>query len=497
MAFPLLGVGQDRVQDELVNYLSVDRDHDEFERLLALAARYAAFIDLDQRYDAIYKARKTAKQSLAAAKAELGATGELATPDRDKLTKAEDQLASLREKKEELVERRGALAQSAGQRARLDQEIAAVAAELKEIHAAASKDAVPDPEHARDMERQLHEKELQISGMKIESSELTGELRALDSAIAAFGGKNADCPLATGVPCGMTADARKSLVADLKKSQKAKAANHGSLQDLIKDAERELAEMNEHLKTLSDTAEVVTRNAGLRERLTARLESLQAARAELLEPLASTDSLEAAIGALAARMTAGEAMIVGLRDKVALADRQRDLRAQVEQLEQDAADYEILVEAFGPKGFRANLLDSGIGPLTARVNENLALLTRGEYQVEIEVAPDFRILVEHAGIRTELKHLSASERVRVGLALTEALVHASGLGVLVLDGAEILDAPNRNRLISFLVNRQDDHETIVVLTTTERETLRPNDLMKVFWVEGGRVEAVEAVGVGA
>lgn len=490
VAFPLLGVGQDAVQDALVDWLTIHAEGNIC--LLDLAAKYAAFTDLDARFDAIFKARKEAKKIRDKAQADLDAEGDMVTPDREKLATMEAQLAQRKAERDELIERRGAAQHSQQEADRLDSEIASVAAELKELNGLPEIKVPPIPaaDYMEEMRGQRRDETQRGEAMRTERDELTAELRQLDIALAGLKKGSADCPVVPGMKCGMTAEQKKKATEDIKKRQKAKAENHAQLQATVAESQVHQKEMESHIADLEAITTEAQKAQGEREQrdkiratLTKRLSELQERTSAA--PV-DTKALDEEIEALSARIGTGESLIAVARVDVQKADRQKVLRAAVEEAARLAEDYELLVKAFGPDGFRANLLEGGIGPLEARVNENLQMLTRGEYSVQIDGA-DFRVFVAHGGCTVELKHLSASEQVRIGLALTEALVYQAGLGLVVLDACEVLDGPNKNRLISWAMQRKADHQIILLATSEDPKSIEG---MKVFKCEAGSVEEV-------
>ncbi len=498
VAFPLLGVGQDAVQDALVDWLTVHAEGSM--RLLDLAAKYAAFTDLDQRYDAIFKARKDAKKLRDKAQADLDAEGEMVTPDRDKLATMEAQLAQRKAELAELERKTGAAEQNQKEMDRICQQIEAVQAELTALVISPVPDE-PELEHdiqavtveAADKEGRLHE-------WQMEQAKVSGELKGLEAAITSLKEAADACPLAPGlINCSMDAADRKKIAADLKKQHKEKEKNF--LEDVeaitafrleVEETHLRLNELKDRERGLLEMREETTRRASIRATLEARAEELEKAKRRCLEATKHPDDLEAEKQALNARIGTGESLIAVARVDVQKADRQKVLRAAVEEARQLVDDYEILVKAFGPDGFRAYLLEGGIGPLEQRVNDNLQMLTRGEYSVQIDGA-DFKVYVAHGGCTVELKHLSASEQVRIGLALTEALIYHAGLGLVILDACEILDGPNKNRLIAWAMQRKADHQIILLATS---EDPKPIEGMQVFKCESGRVEEVVMEGVG-
>jgi DNA repair exonuclease SbcCD ATPase subunit len=136
-----------------------------------------------------------------------------------------------------------------------------------------------------------------------------------------------------------------------------------------------------------------------------------------------------------------------------------------EELTVDVKAMEWLVKKVGADGIPAQLLDEAIGPVEKEANERLEQLTNGEYSLQIEVEPDFIIMVTHGGVTTDLKRLSSSERLRLGIILQDAIARLARARLLVIDNADLLDSQNRVALMKLLVAIKDDYNSIVVLAT--------------------------------
>ena len=101
-------------------------------------------------------------------------------------------------------------------------------------------------------------------------------------------------------------------------------------------------------------------------------------------------------------------------------------------------------------------------------------------------AGDLRRILHDAGVESS----SAGELA--------ALAALSGLKLLVIDDAEILDDENRALLTNFLFGKLDEFDTVILLSTSPRErVVDPGvDGVSVYWVEAGEVERIgEKVGV--
>lgn len=78
--------------------------------------------------------------------------------------------------------------------------------------------------------------------------------------------------------------------------------------------------------------------------------------------------------------------------------------------------------------------------------------------------------------------LSESERWRADAVLAEAIAHAAGLRLLVLDRFDVLDLPGRGQLVRWLAGLSAEYETIIAAGTLKAPpgTLPPG--LSVAWL---------------
>ena len=89
--------------------------------------------------------------------------------------------------------------------------------------------------------------------------------------------------------------------------------------------------------------------------------------------------------------------------------------------------------------------------------------------------------------------LSSSEQYRVRAVLAVAMAQIDGSNLVVLDGADILDAPSRGQLFALLA--EVDIPALVTMTVARREQLpdlAASELGSSYWLAGGVLEPLEA-----
>lgn len=225
-------------------------------------------------------------------------------------------------------------------------------------------------------------------------------------------------------------------------------------------------------------------------------ERKKAVQAELekLDALAGTsiEEIETEINQLGERIPRGEELIRNIASEERVRIERGRTAGALEKARQEVAWLEALVEMFGPKGIKADMLAGIIGPVQARANERMAVLGGGKYALEFSMEKDFEILVRVDGHVT--RKLSRSERLRVGIILQDTLNGLTGLRLLVIDDCETLDPGNKGALVGLLLQVRDDYDTIIILSATgETEPRNPGiPGLSVFYVEDGAVRAIPA-----
>lgn len=207
-----------------------------------------------------------------------------------------------------------------------------------------------------------------------------------------------------------------------------------------------------------------------------------------------TEQIEAEIEQLSQRIEKGEDLVQKIAAEESVRKERARLAGALEKKRQEVAWLEALVEAFGPKGIKAQMLESVIGALQDLVNKRLEMLTAGRYSVQFSLDKGFEIMVTAGGVTMNLDNLSTSERMRVGIVLQDALNGLTGLRLMVIDDCEILDPENKQLLIGMLIQIKDAYDTIIVLSALGETVPRNPGIpgLSVYLVEDGSVRLIPA-----
>ncbi len=340
-------------------------------------------------------------------------------------------------------------------------------------------------------------------------------------------------------------ETRTEKTADLK----AKAEGKANADDLVKRAEKELADYDVKLNALRDKlaaavelakpttylcpccdAELTWHNGALlaysslagdktpisAEELTELRTSVQnheSNRKTLVNQLADRKKrlreAEDAETALAA-LEADEAVPAGTDDLQLIDNRIADLKAQERTIsarlteiiedERKAADADRKTVAAAAHHQAAQewadivdaLSPDGIpGQLLAEAmapfNARLRETAQATGWAQVMVTPDMQITANGRPYRLN----SESARWRIDAALTEAISHISGLRLMLLDRVDVLDVPNRIALHRWLKTIMPEYDSIVCAMTAKEPPSGMGDGFRVFWMERGEIVTAE------
>lgn len=147
-------------------------------------------------------------------------------------------------------------------------------------------------------------------------------------------------------------------------------------------------------------------------------------------------------------------------------------------LHKSVQEWEKCVEALAPDGIPAEILSDTLKPVNDRLR-NTANVT-GWPQVTID--PTMEIIVD--GRRYSL--LSESAQWRADAAITDAIAHLSGLGLMIIDRMDVLDVASRGKFMMWIDSIMSEYDTILVFATLKLPPSLPNS-MRSHWIANGEV----------
>ncbi|MBU1067201.1 AAA family ATPase [Patescibacteria group bacterium] len=227
-----------------------------------------------------------------------------------------------------------------------------------------------------------------------------------------------------------------------------------------------------------------------------RLAILEENLANIGEPHGDIARTQTRLEDALAKITITRQNIEQLNRRREAASRHQEIAGQLDDTRSKVALYEQLCTCLAPKGVPARLAWERVGPIEKRINGELHVITNGVYRVAIRseggLALDVLKGSDTRGLPIE--NLSSSERLRIGIALACALSRMSGLQILVIDNADILDAENRSLLAGGLGAMSVSGIVSVVVISTRESPSPSREDVSVYWM-GGRAEDVEIEGV--
>jgi DNA repair exonuclease SbcCD ATPase subunit len=311
-----------------------------------------------------------------------------------------------------------------------------------------------DPEAAKD---ELEKLRPQLADLKGELDTLVDTARTYSDVAQAFE-ESTSCPLsadlAEPINCGIAKTKREKIIADLyEKTRVAMDVKYPEIDAKIKELKQVASDLEGQAYKPS------------RLELEAEIENKESDLAALPATDIDLAKTEQEISTLAERITKGEGKVAEMNQIIGARRELEKAQAKRQQLEQTVECLEALVDVLSPSGLPGKILGETIGPIQQTANARLQEITGGRYELEMVLDPDFAIFVSHDGMRTDLKRLSSSERMRVGVVLQSVLVGLTGLRFMIVDNLDVLDNNNRGLLMDALLALSDELDQVLVLST--------------------------------
>lgn len=478
--------------------------------------------ELESAHQHFYDHRRTRKRDLAAVDEKIRALPTAAVPTAGDVVDARHELQDVEGLEAACHERLGMLRRRHEERRGMEQRRAEIQERILELEALA-KQGQPDLALApstEDLEREICD--LQAAHRKAQQAEMeaserldeaeaarTSAVRELQAATAG----DASCPAGvTEGPCPVLlpqVEQRKASVPQLEakaaKLEKAAERAGKAHAQAVAAAGAALAVIVAKHEALQAAREAAARTAGASsnewDMLNAELDRIEE---ELGKdgPERSIETEEQALVGLANRKRAAQAKIDALRSHESSIGRLKELEGQRAAIavEVDVADE--LVKALDPKALPAKILELRIGPVQKGLNQVLADITGGQYQVTLEAgAKGVELNVWKKGIEHPLflALLSHSERLRLGTAISVAFALITPLRIIAIDEVDLLLRGPRGLLnvaIGGLLAPAGDLETVLMFQSADAKptmlTDPPDGPVAVFWVEDGGVKELKS-----
>ena len=397
--------------------------------------RLTSVADVEVAYKRFYELRTEASRALKT----LGHMEKTdIPPDLPNSQEVKKRLDDLRGQKERLV----------AQKAEADASWEAARERLKQVQAEIAE--VSSELLSPTEEQELVQLEFQRGHAEKLRQELTGliaEQKAVETSLAAAQGLKGKCPTC-----------RQPI------SEAVRNAEAEALRDRLADLEGMVQGTREELSEYAGIEAAAARLEGHRKGLArhAKLVEEQSKLGGAQKP--STADLESRMTILAERINKGERVLEKAQQTETARERWEKYVGEKSALEARISLLDRLVEFFGPNGAMMGRASGRMGSFIEDLNRHLGAFgytcnfTLDPFEIRVISSKD-----NHFAIR--LKHLSESEQFRFGVAFQIALAMVTGLRLVVIDRADVLDKERRRMLTGSLVNSALDQA--IVLATSE------------------------------
>ncbi|VWC80803.1 DNA repair protein [Burkholderia contaminans] len=253
------------------------------------------------------------------------------------------------------------------------------------------------------------------------------------------------------------------------------------------EAAAKLPEYEQGLKTLQNAVANRKRDVEAAESAATQLRALEddAEESGAAAARESGDAARSELADLQRRRKQLDTDIATLREIERRAAGAADLAKQAAALHEDVAAYEAIADALAPNGIPADLLSEALTPM----NERLVALAEMSEWADVTITPEMEMFADGRAYAL----LSESERWRVDAHIAAAISHFSGLKLLVLDRADVLVGPERDRLLYWLddLAYSDQIDTALVFMSLKTAPGGLPEAIEAFWVEDGQVARAE------
>ncbi|VWD01659.1 DNA repair protein [Burkholderia aenigmatica] len=249
-----------------------------------------------------------------------------------------------------------------------------------------------------------------------------------------------------------------------------------------------LPEYEQGLKTLQNAAASRKRDLEAADAAATQLRALEddADDSGAAAARESGDAARSELAELQQRKKQFDTDVATMREIERRAAGAEDLAKNAAALHADVAAYEAIAAALAPDGIPADLLREALTP----VNEQLTATAEMSEWADVTITPEMEILADGRAYAL----LSESERWRADAHIAAAIAHFSGLKLLVLDRADVVVGPERDRLFYWLSDLADAGQVDTALVFMSLKTAPGGlpDGIEAFWVENGQVAPVGA-----
>jgi DNA repair exonuclease SbcCD ATPase subunit len=429
------------------------------------------------------EARPVAKRDRDALAAEIKAAPQFRVLSAEALAAAEARVAEMQAERDQLQREAGAAWQRssaakslAGRRQRLEAELDALEDKIRGYQAGPS---VADAEKAAAKAEAAAQDAAKRAARASEALAVaTSDAANWEAALEAIAqGEDGSCPFCPEITCGIQVQAARAVLTEGLDGARRRVAERATALAAAEDRHQRTNGAAEDARLAHVAAEA--RRDALASALKAKASKEKALAEVSAEQQAAPGraedeaAVQDRIAQLDRHLEAERDLLRGHQRGTELEERLATLRRKAEAAESLVRDLEDLCGEFGPSGLRARLLQPILEGFLQDANLELAAGANGAH---LRYAADGAIEVESpawlGGLRAPA--LSTSMRLRVGIGLQYSICRAAGWRLLVVDGADALDAHNRNAVVGMLQDIAGEGRQVILLAAQPQAEL-PSD----------------------
>jgi len=159
-------------------------------------------------------------------------------------------------------------------------------------------------------------------------------------------------------------------------------------------------------------------------------------------------------------------------------ERMTEIKAESIELHEQILGWMKAADELAPDGIPGQIIADKLKPMNDRLRQT-AIKTTWD---QVTITPVMDIMIG----TLPYSLCSESSQWRAQAAIAEAISCISGVGIICLDRIDVLDIPNRTRLLKWIHNVATDHTTILLFGTLKEPPAKLPPGIALHWLEGGR-----------
>ena len=195
---------------------------------------------------------------------------------------------------------------------------------------------------------------------------------------------------------------------------------------------------------------------------------IKVAKEELakLGDIPDTEQMNKDVQMLNGRLTKGQSILTMIETEKYNQKSKIEAKNSLEKKKTQLEFIDLITTIFGSKGLKSTMLNKAMKPIETKINENMKILTDGKYSINFRIDEnDYNIYVISDGIERRIKHLSSSEKMRIGVIMQDAISDLAGIKFMVVDNGDMLDNVNKRLFWNLIGKMKEKYDTIIILST--------------------------------